>query len=72
MSYTIRTVTTISNGGRRRILRPCYLRHEGAWCLQWGNPTKHGHRFEDPLPVRYRTRKEAMAAAKRIRNGEQP
>lgn len=65
----IRTITTVSFGGRRRYLAVRRSR-DGWWCLQWATPTPHGHRLDKPIESGIKTKREAMDRKRAILNEE--
>lgn len=65
----MRTITTISYGGRRPIVCVGGSKARG-WSVFLMNPTPHGHRFERELKGGFPLRKTAEAWAKQYRAGE--
>jgi hypothetical protein len=65
-----RVRTSFSTGHRRKHLEVTYCRGGGSiprgWCLQWAHPTAHGYRFDDPIRVAFRTKREATEYKRRM------
>lgn len=62
----VRIRTTISYGGRRRLLAVTWNHKMKTWNLQWANPTQHGHSFDPPVESGFPTKRAALERKREI------